>query len=139
MDIDFHALLPELILSGTILVVLVVDVFLPERAKWFAMPLGLVGVAATLVAVLMVGAGTRVSFGGTYVVDEFALLFKAFFLVVAAVVLALSPRYFREGRLLPGEYYFLLLTSFLGCVMMPSSRPRCCCSSPSSWSRRPAS
>ena len=43
MDIDYHALLPEIILSSTILLVLVVDVFLPERAKWFAMPLGLVG------------------------------------------------------------------------------------------------
>jgi len=117
MDVDYHALLPELILSGTILLVLVVDVFLPERMKWFAMPLGPVGVVATLI-----GTDERVSFGGTYVVDEFALLFKGFFLVVAIVVLALSLRYFREGGFYQGEYYFLLLTSFLGCVMMPSSR-----------------
>ena len=46
MNIDYHALAPELILSGTILLVLVVDVFLPERRKWWAMPLGLVGVLA---------------------------------------------------------------------------------------------
>ena len=33
-SIDYHALLPELILSGTLLLVLVVDVFLPaERAS----------------------------------------------------------------------------------------------------------
>jgi NADH-quinone oxidoreductase subunit N len=123
MDVDYHALLPELILSGTILLVLIVDVFLPERAKWFAMPLGLTGVVAALVALAtLVGAGTRVSFGGTYVVDEFALLFKAFFLVTAILVLGLSLRYFREGGFYQGEYYFLLLTSFLGCLMMPSSR-----------------
>ena len=30
--IDYHAILPELILSGTILLVLVVDVFLPARS-----------------------------------------------------------------------------------------------------------
>jgi len=123
MDIDYHALLPELILSFTILLVLVVDVFLSERAKWFAMPLGLVGVVASLAAVVsLIGAGTRVSFGDSYVVDEFALLFKGFFLVTAILVLALSLRYFREGGFYQGEYYFLLLTSFLGCVMMPSSR-----------------
>src|SRR5512134_1692538 len=115
MDIDFHALLPEIVLSSTVLAVLVVDVFLPERAKWFAMPLGLAGVVASLAAVLtLVGAGTRESFGGTYVVDPFALLFKGFFLVVAGVVLSLSLRYFREGGFYQGEYYFLLLTSFLG-------------------------
>ena len=31
-------------------------------------------------------------------------------------------RYFREGGFYQGEYYFLLLTSFLGCLLMPSSR-----------------
>ena len=123
MNIDYHALAPELILSGTILLVLVVDVFLPERRKWWAMPLGLVGVLAAMAATLsLIGGGTRVLFDGTYVVDNFALLFKVFFLSVAVVVLALSLRYFREGGFYQGEYYFLLLTSFLGCVMMPSSR-----------------
>ena len=123
MDIDYHALLPELILSGTILLVLIVDVFLSERRKWLAMPLGLMGVLATLAATLtLIGGDTRVMFDGTYVVDNFALLFKVFFMAVAVVVLALSLRYFREGGFYQGEYYFLLLTSFLGCVMMPSSR-----------------
>ena len=37
-------------------------------------------------------------------------------------MLGISYRYFREGGFYQGEYYFLLLTSFLGCVMMPSSR-----------------
>ncbi len=37
-------------------------------------------------------------------------------------MLGISFRYFREGGFYQGEYYFLLLTSFLGCVMMPSSR-----------------
>jgi NADH-quinone oxidoreductase subunit N len=123
MNIDYHALLPEMILSGTILLVLIVDVFLSERRKWLAMPIGLLGVSASLIAVLtLIGSVPRVSFGGTYVVDNFALLFKAFFLIVAIVVLALSLRYFREGGFYQGEYYFLLLTSFLGCVLMPSSR-----------------
>ena len=123
MDVDYRALLPEFILSGTILLVLIVDVFLPERRKWFAMPLALVGVVASLLAVVsMIGAGDRESFGGTYVTDGFALLFKGFFLSVAVVVLAVSLRYFREGGFYQGEYYYLLLTSFLGCVMMPSSR-----------------
>ena len=54
--------------------------------------------------------------------DNFAILFKIFFLSVAILVLGISFRYFREGGFYQGEYYFLLLTSFLGCVMMPSSR-----------------
>ena len=38
------------------------------------------------------------------------------------MVLAISLRYFREGGFYQGEYYFLLLTSFLGCLLMPASR-----------------
>ncbi len=120
--IDYHAILPELILSGTILLVLVVDVFLPARRKWMSMPVGLVGVMAALGAVLSLLGETRSTFGGMFVVDNFAILFKLFFLTVAVVVLLLSLRYFREGGFYQGEYYFLLLTSFLGCILMPSSR-----------------
>src|SRR5205085_7432162 len=44
------------------------------------------------------------------------------FNAVAIVVLLLSYRYFREGRYYQGEYYFLLLSSFLGMLTMASSR-----------------
>jgi NADH-quinone oxidoreductase subunit N len=120
--IDYHAILPEMILSGTILLVLVADAFLPARRKWLTMPLALVGVIASLIAVFTLYGETRVTFDGMFVVDHFAVLFKTFFLAVAILVLMISMRYFRDGRFYQGEYYFLLLTSFLGCLLMPSSR-----------------
>jgi NADH-quinone oxidoreductase subunit N len=120
--IDLHAILPELILSGTIMLVLIADAFLSQRRKWVTMPLGFVGVLAALIAVQTLVGEERSTFGGAFVVDDFAVLFKTFFLSVALIVLMLSLRYFRDGRFYQGEYYFLLLTSFLGCVLMPSSR-----------------
>src|SRR3990170_3479712 len=121
-SVDIGAILPEMILAGTIVLVLIVDAFLSPRRKWLAMPISLIGVVAALIATLTLIGETRVTFGGAYVVDDFALLFKTFFLSVALIVLMISFRYFREGRFYQGEFYFLLLTSFLGCVMMPSSR-----------------
>ena len=120
--IYYHAILPELILSGTILLVLVADAFLSQRRKWFTMPIGFAGVVASLIAVLTLIGTERTTFGGAFVVDDFAVLFKIFFLAVALIVLMISLRYFRDGRFYQGEYYFLLLTSFLGCLLMPSSR-----------------
>ena len=120
--IDFHLILPELILSGTIVLVLIVDVFLPNRRKWWSMPLALAGVLAALIAELTLVGHHGSTFGGSFVIDNFAILFQTFFLSVAIVVLALSLRYFREGGFYQGEYYFLLLTSFLGCLLMPASR-----------------
>jgi NADH-quinone oxidoreductase subunit N len=120
--IDYHAILPELILAGTVLLVLVVDLFLPAKRKSWSMVVGLIGTVAALVGTLTLVGDARSTFGGSYVVDNFAILFKLFFLSVAILVLGISFRYFREGGFYQGEYYFLLLTSFLGCIMMPSSR-----------------
>ena len=120
--IDTVAILPEIILSGTLVLVLIADAFLSPSRKWLTMPLAFLGVVATLIATLSLIGEDRSTFDGAFVVDEFAILFKIFFLVVALVVLMVSFRYFREGRFYQGEYYFLLLTSFLGCLIMPSSR-----------------
>src|SRR6266545_1420717 len=111
MRIDYHAILPELILSGTILLVLVADSFARPRRKWVAMPISFLGILAALIAALTLIGSDRTTFNGMFVVDNFALL-----------VLLVSLRYFSDGRWYQGEYYFLLLTSFLGCILMPSSR-----------------
>jgi NADH-quinone oxidoreductase subunit N len=123
VTIDYHAILPVLILSGTILVVLVTDLFLPARHKSASMWVALVGVLAALVAILsLIGQGDRTTFITSYKVDAFTIVFQTFFMSAAAVVLLISYRYFRDGGFYQGEYYFLLLTSFLGCLLMPASR-----------------
>ncbi len=120
--IDYHAIAPELVMAGTLFTVLFVDLFLPRERKWQAMPLAFVGTAGSFAATLTLIGSHRVTFGGMFVVDNYAILFKLFFTTVAMVVLLLSLRYFREGRYYQGEYYFLLLCSFLGMMTMPSSR-----------------
>src|SRR5687768_3605841 len=126
--IDYHAIAPELILVSTALIVLIVDLFLPAERKWLAMPLSFAGVLASLAAVITLTDGrTRGTFcadDGTcsFVVDRYALLFKVVFLGAALVVLLLSLNYFEEGRYYQGEYYFLLLCSFFGMLLIASSR-----------------
>jgi len=122
LDVDYFAITPELTMAGTVLVVLVVDLFLRPERKWLAMPIAFAGTAAALGLALALIGETRATFGGVYVVDSFAILFKIFFLVVALAVLMLSFRYFRDGRFYQGEYYFLLLSSFLGMLTISSSR-----------------
>jgi NADH-quinone oxidoreductase subunit N len=121
-NIDYHSIAPEIILAATIIVVLLADLFLRPERKWWSMVLSFVGVGAALGVTLTLIGETRTSFGGTYVVDPFAVLFKVFFLTSALAVLLLSLRYFREGRYYQGEYYFLLLSAFLGMLTISSSR-----------------
>ncbi|HXF56427.1 MAG TPA: NADH-quinone oxidoreductase subunit N [Actinomycetota bacterium] len=120
--IDYHAIAPEMVMAGAIFVVLTADLFLPRERKWVAMPLAFLGALGALVATLTLAGEERATFGGSYVVDGFAVLFKVFFTVAAMVVLAISFRYVREGRFYQGEYYFLILCSFLGMLTIVSSR-----------------
>ncbi len=128
---DYHALLPEFILGATLLVVLGVDLVVGPARRYLAGVAGLVGlVAAALPLVTLANcealfaceAGTRTMFGGSYVVDDFALVLKGLFLVGGALVLLMSVDYLRRDRYYEGEYYFLVLASVLGAVIMASSR-----------------
>jgi NADH-quinone oxidoreductase subunit N len=121
-NVDFHALAPELILTGTIVVVLLADLIVRDRQ--LSARLASLGTLASLIPVitLAVDGENRVMFGGAYVVDNYALAFKGFFLVVAYISLLVSFDYIAEGDYYQGEYYVLLLTSILGMTIMASAR-----------------
>ena len=121
---DYHALLPEIILGATLLVVLGVDLAVAPRRRWLAGAAGIAGLLAAAVPLLtLAGAGgTREMFGGSYVVDDFALVLKGLFLVAGAIVLLASVSYLRGDRYYEGEYYFLILASIAGALVMASSR-----------------
>ncbi|MDQ3985951.1 MAG: NADH-quinone oxidoreductase subunit N [Actinomycetota bacterium] len=121
-DVDWHAIAPELVLTGAASVVLLVDLFMPREVKWIAMPLSAAGILATLAAVVSLIGDSRTTLGGTFEVNDFALLFKGLFCVIGLIVLAISFNYFRAGRYHQGEYYFLMLCSLLGGVVMSSAR-----------------
>jgi len=122
--VDYHALAPEIVLSATIVAVLVADLLFPERQRWQTSRLASLGVLGALVPIVTLAAdGTdRSMFGGAYVVDNYALVLKGFFLVVAYVTILLSSDYLAEGDYDKGEFWFLLLTSVLGMVAMSSAR-----------------
>jgi len=122
--IDWHAFAPELVLVGTLVLVLLADLFLPEGNKG-VLPslagLGLLG-ATVPVLTLAVDGADRSMFDGAYVVDNFSLVLKALFLIAGYVVVLLSTNYIAEGDYAEGEYYFLLLSSILGMTVIASGR-----------------
>jgi NADH-quinone oxidoreductase subunit N len=123
--IDWHALAPELVLIVGINLVLAVDLTLDESRKWAIATLsGVVLLAAfvPIVTLAVTGDDVRSLFDGRYVVDDYALILKALFLLTAYVVVLMSQTELEEGGYYQGEFYLLLLVSVLGMVMMTSSR-----------------
>src|SRR5918996_4206975 len=120
--VDWHAVSPELVLTIAACMVLVADLFLPDDVKWVAMPLSAAGLLGTLAAVVSLIGEERITLAGSFEVDAFSLLFKALFCIIGLVLLAISFHFFRSGRYYQGEYYFLLLSSLLGGLVIASSR-----------------
>ncbi len=123
--IDYHALAPEIILAAGICAVLLVDLFIEERQRWILSTLTGLFFLAALIPVgtlAVVGGDVRSMFDGRYVIDEFALIVKALFLLAGYVVVLLSTNEVEEGHYHQGEYYVLLLSSVTGMVMMGSAR-----------------
>ncbi len=124
-SLDYHALAPEIILTVVLATVLVADLFLDRSRKWLLSNIAGFGLLVAMVPILTLALSdndTRSMVGGAYVVDNFALVLKALFIGVGYVVLLMSINYVEEGDYYEGEFYFLLLASLIGMVVMASSR-----------------
>ncbi|MDE0803108.1 MAG: NADH-quinone oxidoreductase subunit N [Acidimicrobiales bacterium] len=123
-DIDYHAFAPEFVLVGTLVVVLLVDLIKPDGNNPLLSSLAGLGLLGSILPVITLATdgADRDMFGGAYVVDNFSLVLKALFLLSAYVVVLMSTNYIAEGDYAEGEYYFLLLCSVLGMIVMASAR-----------------
>ncbi|MGI9584126.1 MAG: NADH-quinone oxidoreductase subunit N [Acidimicrobiia bacterium] len=130
-SLDYHALLPELILAVTVLLTLAVDIF--TRKKYLVAIIAIAGFLGAAIPLLTLafcesldfcsGSGVdRVLFDGSYVIDGYALVLKGLFIFAGFIAILLSIGYLESDRYYEGEFYFLLVASVLGAVVMASSR-----------------
>ena len=122
MAIDFLAIAPELALTVTALVLLAADLALRGDAKQLVNPIAVIGTLVAIGFTVVLWGQDRATFGGQFVADDYAVIFKLLFLGTLLAILGISWRFFAEGRYFQGEYYFLLVTSFIGMLVMPSAR-----------------
>jgi len=96
-----------------------------DRKKWLLSVISSFTLLAAMIPVLTLALSdvqVRSMFDGRYVVDNFSLVMKGVFLLSGYVVVLLSSSHVEEGEYWRGEYWFLLLSSLLGMLMMTSSR-----------------
>lgn len=113
---------PELILTGVILVLIIADLLLKEkRSPWMSF-LTLGGLIAALVAVYaQYEMGSRSLFSDMLVLDPFSLFFKLLFLGSTVVVVFLSIGSIELSGRPVGEYFTLLVATTLGMFLMASA------------------
>ncbi|MCB0976582.1 MAG: NADH-quinone oxidoreductase subunit N [Acidimicrobiales bacterium] len=123
--LDWHALAPLVVLTVTLGLTVTLDAILAERSSALLPNLVGLGLLGSLIPTLTLAISddrSREMLGGAFVVDRFALMMTALFVVAGYVTVLLSTHYVAEGDYAEGEYYFLLLASVIGMVFMASAR-----------------
>ncbi|HEX8746634.1 MAG TPA: NADH-quinone oxidoreductase subunit N [Pyrinomonadaceae bacterium] len=122
-DINFGLILPEMIVAGMAVVVMLLDAFIRPSQRWTTGGLSLVGLAGGAAACIWLwmrgsaGAGT---FNGMIVLDEIRLSFTLVVILVSALTILLSIVWVETERLPAGEFHSLLLFATSGMMLMAS-------------------
>ena len=117
---DLLVLLPELVLAGVGLVLIVAARRIARAGV--AAGLAIAAAVAAIVAGLAFSMdGPSVGFGGTVTADGYAVFFKVLFAANLALVALLSVRHFDAERVRPAEYHALLLLASTGMMLTASA------------------
>lgn len=118
---DLAPALPELILLGTAIILLMVGVFRRHDDDGPATTLALVGMTFALIAVVFAPGEAGTTFDGLFVSDAFTRFMKGLVLVGALLTLIMARSYRIRERMNQFEYPGLLTFATLGMLMMVSA------------------
>ncbi len=119
--LDLVPAIPELMLAGGAMLLLMYGVFTGERSARVVTFASVVLLIAAAVAALTIGGAPRLTFGGSFVFDAFARFMKAFAFLGAAAALVLSHDYLRRERVEKFEFPILILLSTAGMGILISA------------------
>ena len=120
LNINFASVMPEMLLTGLALLVLIVDFFLAPKNKAALGYLSIIGLLCILpVAALTVHADP--SFGGTVISDAYSAYFNVIFIVAAIFAIFISMDYLKKTGIQKGEYYHITLFATVGMMVMASA------------------
>ena len=119
-EIDLAAIAPQLWLTATAILVLMVQVFFPRVSSRFLALLSILGALASLVATLGLWGQEAVLFSGMIVLDAYGLFFNVIFLLGAILTVLISVEYLEREQIAHGEYFALVLFATVGMMIMAS-------------------
>ncbi len=115
---NFNVLIPEIIVLITGILVFVVELFTKNRNV--LLYISIFGLSLAFLSNFLISEGT-ITLYGLYIVDSFAIVFKVFMIFGTILVLFLLQPYVDSKKTSYGEYYYLIMFSLLGMMIMVSS------------------
>jgi NADH-quinone oxidoreductase subunit N len=118
---DLVRILPEIILCGFGILVMVLEPFMPPGKRSLLGWLALAGVLIAAGGTLRASGNPGLAFGRSISADNFSFYFFYIFLLVAALTLLGSINYLERDNMQHGEFYALVLMGTAGMCFMASS------------------
>ncbi len=121
MEINYTALLPEIILSLMGILIMLLSPFIPKAHQNHLGYLAQVGMVLAFICVVMEWGQRDLALFDMIFQDSFGQFCKMFFLFVSSVTLLISINYLEQEKLFHGEFFALLLFATVGMFLMASS------------------
>jgi NADH-quinone oxidoreductase subunit N len=121
LNLDYSLLIPEYLLGGLAVLILAVDMLMPNVRKSMLPVIAAAGLAITFVISLLY-LDTEDNFAGLIAIDDYTTFFRCFFIAVTLATVIASAQFVQERLRNPGEYYALLVVSTAGAIFMASAR-----------------
>jgi NADH-quinone oxidoreductase subunit N len=113
-----YSIVPEIVVVGTALFILFLDVVIPEENKRVLCGASLVGIGIALFSVFALGQGRIDGFSGMIVHDGVGAFFDVVILSACALTLLMATGYSEWEETHKGEFYSLILLSTSGMMFM---------------------
>jgi NADH-quinone oxidoreductase subunit N len=121
LNFDYTAFLPEFLLGGLVVIVVGLDLFVPDvRKRWLSWVAGLGLIAAAGVSLFWIDK--EIDFAGVVSVDNYTVYFRVFFMLIGATVCLASGDFVEHRLKHPGEYYGLIILSTIGAIGMAAAK-----------------
>lgn len=121
--LNFLPALPEIFLLGMTCVILLIDLFIPQKQRLLTYSVTQITlIVATLLVIWLYSASpATLIFQGGFAWDHFAAILKIFILVITIFAFVYARQYIRDHRIPQGEYYVLGLFAVLGMMVLVSA------------------
>ncbi|MGQ9694696.1 MAG: NADH-quinone oxidoreductase subunit N [Thermodesulfobacteriota bacterium] len=120
-QINWSAIGPELIITITAMILLMLSFGIRKKSKELTPYLSLAGILLALIYTFSLWGKQEYGFQNFLILDNYSLFFKIIFLITAALTILMSIRYLQEEGFDYGEYYALILFAAVGMMLMAAA------------------
>ncbi len=121
LNLDYTLFIPEYLLVGLVVLLVALDLYVPQMKKSWLSYIAASGLTATA-GVSLAWVNVESDFARIAAIDNFTTFFRVFFMTTAAVVCLASGKLVEDKLRHPGEFFALIVLSTIGAIGMAASR-----------------